>query len=173
MRKNNKKKPLIRALEPRMLFDGAAVTTLLKFWIIQVLIIQIQITLQNTTDSTVINDATIPDATHSAVQDIPMQAGDVVILTTDTPNYEATAQNLSANFKVLVLDESGSDLNAQIQDATKDTCNLTQTNIHIVTTNQSRDRLLVGSYDTVDDLLSNLTTSDSKLYDLVDYKRRV
>ncbi len=55
MKKNNKKKPLIRALEPRILFDGAAITTA-----IEVLDNTSFENKNNSTDSMKINDATTP-----------------------------------------------------------------------------------------------------------------
>lgn len=158
MKKNNKKKPLIRALEPRILFDGAAVTTA-----VEVLDNTSYNDTTNSTDSTIVNDATVPDAPHVAAQNLPLATGDIFIITTDTPNYEATAQNLSNNYRVLVLDENSSDLKTQIQNATMGLDS--ELNVHIIAANQNQDSLLVGSYDKVSDLLDNLN-SDSKLYDL-------
>jgi|GEM_PF-6079255 len=157
MRKENKRKPLIRVLEPRILFDGAAVTTAIEV-------------LDNnsfnnpdnsTTDS---NDSTAHEPATSS-ESVPVESGDVFIITTDIPNYEVTAQNFAANFKVLILDQNSDNLKSQILDATKDLDK--DLNIHIIAANQNRDKLLVGSYDSVDDLVSGLT-SDSKLYDLND-----
>lgn len=170
---NNNKKPLIRALEPRILFDGAAVTTAVDV-------------LDNTsfndasnsstdstqandvinsTDSTKINDVTAPDLAAPVKEKIPVEAGDIFIITTDTPNYEFTAQNFSSNFKVIVLDQNSENLKSQIQDATKDLAS--DLNVHILAVNQNKDKLLVGSYDSVDEMLIKLN-SDSKLYDLDD-----
>jgi hypothetical protein len=170
---NNNKKPRIRALEPRILFDGAAVTTAVDV---------LDNTsfndasnsstdstqandVSNSTDSTKINDVTAPDSAAPVKEKIPVEAGDIFIITTDTPNYQYTAQNFSSNFKVIVLDQNSENLKSQIQDATKDLAS--DLNVHILAVNQNKDKLLVGSYDSVDEMLIKLN-SDSKLYDLDD-----
>ncbi|WP_148571735.1 VCBS domain-containing protein [Aliarcobacter cryaerophilus] len=176
MKKNKNKKPLIRALEPRILFDGAAVTTAVEvldntsFTQTSASTTDTSTTTDsaqinntaNSTDSTQINDATTvtPD---SLSEPISIQSGDIFIITTDIPNYEQTANNLGSDFKVLVLDQNSADLESQILDATKDLDS--ELNVHIITANQSKDKLLVGGFNSVNDLTSELT-SDSKLYDL-------
>ena len=176
MKKSKNKKPLIRALEPRILFDGAAVTTAVEvldntsFTQTSASTTDTSTTTDSTqinntaisTDSTQINDATTvtPD---SLSEPISIQSGDIFIITTDIPNYEQTANNLGSDFKVLVLDQNSADLESQILDATKDLDS--ELNVHIITANQSKDKLLVGGFNSVNDLTSELT-SDSKLYDL-------
>ena len=133
MKKNNMKKPLIRALEPRILFDGAAITTAIE--------VLDNTSFNNTTDSTEINDATTPDS-NQVNEPVTVEAGDIFIITNDIPNYEVTAQNFAANFKVMILDQNSNDLKNQIMDATKDLDK--DLNVHIIAANQNRDKLLVG-----------------------------
>ena len=68
------KKPLIRALEPRILFDGAAITTAIE--------VLDNTSFNNTTDSTEINDATTPDS-NQVNEPVTVEAGDILYLFSD------------------------------------------------------------------------------------------
>lgn len=171
MKRNNTRKPVIRALEPRILFDGAAVATAIDVLDNTSFDEKKSVSTDsihtnnaaNSSDATQINDSTF-DATASS-KSVSIEKGDIFIITKDIPNYKIAVENFSSDFRVIVLEQNSQDiLKSNILDATKDLDN--SLNIHIITANQNKDKLLVGSYENISDLTTKLTDDSKKLYDL-------
>lgn len=153
MKTIRKKKPTISALEPRIMFDGAAVVTAVE-------------TLDNSsfTDSTN-NDATdTTDVTSdgsTTFAPVAMEHGDVLILSSDLPGYEQLAVDMSTNYRVIVADVTSDAFGENITNALQSLDN--EINVHIITTNQTHDRMFLGSYDKIDQFLQSFGDAQSTL----------
>ena len=99
MKKSNKRKPLISALEPRILFDGAALTTA-----VDVLDNNSYDTNTSTQDSVAKNDATSNTEEAPAVQSFERDRKEIAFVDTNVEDYQTLVDGIDSNTDVYLVE---------------------------------------------------------------------